>query len=411
VSTGKELLSYAIRIADYYDDPSVSTAHVFLAALGSSNPKIAKALKDNKVDHNKVLQLYNTGLYVQKRGLHFFTRPFDPELEAVLKEMPPKYSDINLLSRSLSVNNDAHTLLVAVGLNPGKIWRDLNALPLKVTPLKKTPNLDKYCKNLSKLAAEGMIDPLIGRKNELTRMLHILGRRRKNNPVLLGPAGVGKSALAEGLALAIHNKTKGFEKLHGKTLYVIDLSLMIAGTKYRGQFEEKLVGVIGELEADPNAIAFIDELHTLVGAGDCEGGTDAANILKPSLARGKIQVIGATTLKEYKMIKVDAALSRRFQPVVLETLGDDQVLQILKGLKTVYETHHGVRYTSGALKAIVRLGNELEGRHAPDAHIDLLDEAGAAATRKTIREKEIEAVFATQCGASQTKVKTVGFGS
>lgn len=410
MSTGKELLSYAIRIADYYDDPEVSTAHVFLAALGSSNVKIAKVLTDNKVDHNKVLELYNTGLYKKNRGMHFFTRPFTPQLEKLLQGMPPKYSDVNLLGKCLSAENDAHTLCIAVGLNPSKIWHDLNVLPV-LTAMKKTPNLDKYSKNLSRLAAEGGIDPLIGRKNELTRMLHILGRRRKNNPVLLGPAGVGKSALAEGLALAIHNKAKGFEKLHGKTLYALDLTLMVAGTKYRGQFEEKITGVIQELEADPDSIAFIDELHTLVGAGDSEGATDAANILKPALARGKIQVVGATTLREYSIIKADAALSRRFQPVVLEDLEDEQILEILKGVKTLYEAHHGVRYTSGALTTIVRLGNELEGRHAPDAHIDLLDEAGAAATRKTIREKEIEAIFEIQCGASQTKVKKVGFGS
>ena len=244
----------------------------------------------------------------------------------------------------------------------------------------KTPALDAFGRDLTKLAKDQKLDPVIGRKNEIERVIQILSRRTKNNPVLLGEAGVGKTAIVEGLAqMIIANEVP--ESLRDKKLIILDLALMVAGTKYRGQFEERIKAVMDEIKRSEDIIIFIDELHTLVGAGGAEGAIDASNILKPALSRGEIQCIGATTLDEYrKHIEKDAALERRFQTIMVEPPSVSETIEILKGLRDKYEAHHRVKFTDEAVEAAAKLSDRyISGRYLPDKAIDLIDEAGARA--------------------------------
>jgi ATP-dependent Clp protease ATP-binding subunit ClpC len=242
----------------------------------------------------------------------------------------------------------------------------------------KTPALDSFGRDLTELAKEGQLDPVIGRKNEIERVIQILCRRQKNNPVLLGEAGVGKTAIVEGLAQMIVGNSVP-EILHDRRLVVLDLAMMVAGTKYRGQFEERIKAVMNEVRRAKNVILFIDELHTLVGAGGAEGAIDASNVLKPALSRGEIQCIGATTFDEYrKYIEKDAALARRFQPITVDPPSKEDAVAILKGLRDRYEAHHRVQITDAALDAAVEMSDRyITGRCLPDKAIDVLDEAGA----------------------------------
>src|SRR3954471_24525861 len=242
----------------------------------------------------------------------------------------------------------------------------------------KTPALDSFGRDLTELAREGQLDPVIGRKNEIERVIQILCRRQKNNPVLLGEAGVGKTAIVEGLAQMIVGNTVP-EILHDRRLVVLDLAMMVAGTKYRGQFEERIKAVMNEVRRAKNVILFIDELHTLVGAGGAEGAIDASNVLKPALSRGEIQCIGATTFDEYrKYIEKDAALARRFQSIHVEPPNKTDAIEILKGLRDRYEAHHRVQILDAALQAAVEMSDRyITGRCLPDKAIDVLDEAGA----------------------------------
>lgn len=242
----------------------------------------------------------------------------------------------------------------------------------------KTPVLDTYSRDLTKLAEEGRIDAIIGRDKEIERVSQILSRRKKNNPILIGEAGVGKSAIAEGLALRISER-KVSRILFDKRIVLLDIASMVAGTKYRGQFEERIKALMAEVENDKSIILFIDEIHTIVGAGGASGSLDASNMFKPALARGEIQIIGATTLDEYrKHIEKDAALERRFQKVVVEPTSVEETLQILENIKDKYEAHHNVIFSPDAIKACVDLTNRyITDRHLPDKAIDALDEAGA----------------------------------
>ncbi len=242
----------------------------------------------------------------------------------------------------------------------------------------KTPALDSFGRDLTELAKSGELDPVIGRANEIERLVQVLCRRTKNNPVLLGEAGVGKTAIVEGLAQRIINQEVP-DLLHEKRLVVLDLAAMVAGTKYRGQFEEHIKAVMNEVRRAKNIILFIDELHTLVGAGGAEGAIDASNVLKPALARGEIQCIGATTFDEYrKYVEKDAALERRFQSISVEPPNADQTYDILKGIRPKYEAHHRVKFTDGALRMAIELsGRYIPGRVQPDKSIDVIDEAGA----------------------------------
>src|SRR5688572_31743205 len=242
----------------------------------------------------------------------------------------------------------------------------------------KTPALDSFGRDLTELAREGQLDPVIGRKNEIERVIQILCRRQKNNPVLLGEAGVGKTAIVEGLAQMVVTNTVP-EILVDRRIVVLDLAMMVAGTKYRGQFEERIKAVMNEVRRAKNVILFIDELHTLVGAGGAEGAIDASNVLKPALSRGEIQCIGATTFDEYrKYIEKDAALARRFQPITVDPPSKEDAIAILKGLRDRYEAHHRVQITDVALTAAVEMSDRyITGRCLPDKAIDVLDEAGA----------------------------------
>jgi ATP-dependent Clp protease ATP-binding subunit ClpC len=242
----------------------------------------------------------------------------------------------------------------------------------------KTPVLDNFGRDLTKSAEEGKLDPIVGREKEIERVSQILSRRKKNNPILIGEPGVGKSAIAEGLALRIVQR-KVSRVLFGKRVVTLDLASLVAGTKYRGQFEERMKAVMNELEKSPDVILFIDEIHTIIGAGGASGSLDASNMFKPALARGEIQCIGATTLDEYRQyIEKDGALERRFQKVVVEPATPEETLQILNNIKQKYEEHHNVTYTEEALKACVTLTSRyITDRHLPDKAIDALDEAGS----------------------------------
>ena len=281
----------------------------------------------------------------------------------------------------------ASQVLLNLGLDLNKVRSEVMELLGSVIPSfgqpgvkSKTPALDAFGRDLTGLAREGKLDPVIGRKAEIERVVQILSRRTKNNPVLLGEAGVGKTAIVEGLAQAIVADTVP-EVLRNKRMVIIDLALMIAGTKYRGQFEERIKAVMDEIKRSKDVIIFIDELHTLVGAGAAEGAIDASNILKPALSRGEIQCIGATTLDEYrKHIEKDAALERRFQTIMVDPPTVNETIEILKGLRTRYESHHRVRFSDEALVAAAKLSDRyISGRFLPDKAVDIIDEAGSRA--------------------------------
>lgn len=266
------------------------------------------------------------------------------------------------------------------------------ARPAQKKPANDTPVLDNFGTDMTKAAEEGKLDPVVGRVKEIERLAQILSRRKKNNPILIGEPGVGKSAIVEGLALRIVEK-KVSRILFDKRVIALDMTAVVAGTKYRGQFEERIRSILNELKKNPNIILFIDEIHTIVGAGSAAGSMDAANMLKPALARGEIQCIGATTLDEYRQnIEKDGALERRFQKVIVEPTTAEETLQILKNIKDKYEDHHNVNYTDAALEACVKLTNRyITDRNFPDKAIDALDEAGSRIHLTNITApKEIE---------------------
>lgn len=266
------------------------------------------------------------------------------------------------------------------------------ARPAQKKPANDTPVLDNFGTDMTKAAEEGKLDPVVGRVKEIERLAQILSRRKKNNPILIGEPGVGKSAIVEGLALRIVEK-KVSRILFDKRVIALDMTAVVAGTKYRGQFEERIRSILNELKKNPNIILFIDEIHTIVGAGSAAGSMDAANMLKPALARGEIQCIGATTLDEYRQnIEKDGALERRFQKVIVEPTTAEETLQILKNIKDKYEDHHNVNYTDAALEACVKLTDRyITDRNFPDKAIDALDEAGSRVHLTNITvPKEIE---------------------
>jgi len=283
----------------------------------------------------------------------------------------------------------ASQVLLNLGLDLARVRNEIMALLGSVTPgqapttsteKSKTPALDAFGRELTQLAKNGKLDPVVGRADEIERVIQILSRRTKNNPVLLGEAGVGKTAIVEGLAQKIVVADVP-ETLKGKRVIALDLALMVAGTKYRGQFEERIKAVMDEIKRSENIIVFIDELHTLVGAGGAEGAIDAANILKPALSRGEIQCVGATTLDEYRrFIEKDAALERRFQTIMVEPPSVDETVEILKGLRERYESHHKIKITDEALSAAAKMSDRyLSDRFLPDKAIDIIDEAGSRA--------------------------------
>ncbi|MDZ4743752.1 MAG: ATP-dependent Clp protease ATP-binding subunit [Verrucomicrobiota bacterium] len=339
----KKVLALAGKEAKALNHSYIGTEHILLGLLREGDGVAARVLKNLDVD-------------------------IDRARNEILKELDP-----NFAQGGESGNFDGETPGVASAGNiPPAGSGDKKDL--------KTPALKAFGRDLTEMARKGELDPVIGRANEIERVIQILCRRTKNNPVLLGEAGVGKTAIAEGLAQRISSGEVP-DILADKKVITLDLALMVAGTKYRGQFEERIKAVMDEIRRVKNVILFIDELHTIVGAGSAEGAMDASNIIKPALSRAELQCIGATTLNEYrKFIEKDSALERRFQTVIVEAPSVDQTIEILKGLRPKYEDHHKAHYTDGALEASAKLSDRyLTGRFLPDKAIDIMDEAGARA--------------------------------
>ncbi len=332
--------------AKLFQSTSINTAHLLLCILRNENDPTTKLLNKLKVDYDNV-----------KEQFKFMITSDDDYIESPKAE---SFSDDDT-----NDDDDAKQ-------NP------FSQSGAKSTKKSKTPVLDNFGRDLTVLAEEGKLDPVVGREKEIQRVSQILSRRKKNNPLLIGEPGVGKSAIAEGLALRIV-KRKVSRILFNKRVVTLDLASLVAGTKYRGQFEERMKAVMNELEKNDDIILFIDEIHTIVGAGGATGSLDASNMFKPALARGEIQCIGATTLDEYRQyIEKDGALERRFQKVIVEPTTVEETIQILNNIKEKYEEHHNVEYTDEAIEACVKLTNRyMTERFLPDKAIDALDEAGS----------------------------------
>jgi len=395
----RKVIVYAKEEARRFNHDYIGTEHLLLGLIREGEGVAAAVLQKLGLDLEtirlEVEKLVQAGPATQVVGDIPFTPRSKKALELSAEEaraLGHNYIGTEHLLLGLVKEGEgmAYRVLLNLGLDLGKLRNEVMELlgsgipgygqQQEAVKTGKTPAIDAYGRNLNKLAREGKLDPVIGRKNEIERVVQILSRRTKNNPVLLGEAGIGKTAIVEGLAQQIVLGDVP-ELLRDKTIVVLDLAMMIAGTKYRGQFEERIKAVMDELKRSGKIVLFIDEIHTLVGAGAAEGAIDAANILKPALARGEIQCIGATTLDEYrKNIEKDAALERRFQTIIVEPPSVDETIQILKGLRDKYEAHHRVKYSDESLEAAARLSDRyISNRFLPDKAVDILDEAGAKA--------------------------------
>ncbi|AVM51876.1 ATP-dependent Clp protease ATP-binding subunit ClpC [Bacteroides zoogleoformans] len=347
-----KILKMCMLEARLLKSAAADSEHVLLAILKDDDNLAAAILKEEKVDYQIVFEQVSMKSPNTNAGMGI---PQDDEDEDDEDDM--------------SFSRESH----GMGSSSSSIAQTTSGKSSN-----NTPALDNFGVDMTKAAEEGKLDPVVGREREIERLAQILSRRKKNNPVLIGEPGVGKSAIVEGLALRIVQK-KVSRILFDKRVVMLDMASVVAGTKYRGQFEERLRSIINELQKNPDVILFIDEIHTIVGAGAAAGSMDAANMLKPALARGEIQCIGATTLDEYrKNIEKDGALERRFQKVVVEPTTAEETLQILKNIKNKYEDHHNVTYTEEALEACVKLsGRYITDRNFPDKAIDGMDEAGS----------------------------------
>lgn len=368
--------------------------HLFLALIKDSESTAYKILNNMSVNFDRLRQELEGAVKSERISLvlgnipvnHKFTQVVDKAREIANEFHPENIGTEHLLLALFEDGNCAGVVkMVNEGINPDTILEELTKIYTgndKSGPSAKNKGsaLEEFAINLTRMAKEGGLDPVIGREKEIERVIRILSRKTKNNPVLIGEAGVGKTAIVEGLA---HKVVAGEvpDNLRQYKIYVLDMGLMVAGTKYRGEFEERLKKVVQEVKDSKNCVVFIDELHTIVGAGAAEGAVDAANILKPALARGGFQCIGATTLKEYKHhIEKDSALERRFQPVFVNEPNEATTLDILTGLRPHYEKHHLVKYPDEVLALAVKLaGRYIHDRFMPDKAIDVIDEAGARA--------------------------------
>lgn len=399
----KKAIDLAVRMSKSLHHTYIGTEHILLGLLKEGTGTAALVLNDNGVELDKIKELIEEliaptgGVEVAERG------GYSPRAEAVLesasKEAERFHADeIGTEHLLIAIIKEpdcvASRLLNTLSVNFQKVFADtLVAMGEDVTLYRDefqngrvgkkkinegTPTLDQYSRDLTKMAENGELDPVIGREHEIQRVIQILSRRTKNNPCLIGEPGVGKTAIAEGIAERIVSGLVP-DSVLGKRVVSLDMSGMVAGSKYRGEFEERIKKVIREVSKAGNVLLFIDELHTIIGAGGAEGAIDASNILKPALARGEVQILGATTIAEYrKYIEKDAALERRFQPVTVEEPTEDATVEILKGLRGKYEAHHHVKISDEALEACARLSARyINDRFLPDKAIDLMDEAAA----------------------------------
>ena len=399
----KAALKLAESAARSWKHSYIGTEHILVGLLDEQEGTAGKILEEFGVDREKLESLITkliapSGVLVAEKSAGYSPRAQKVREQAV-KEAEKQNEDLagteHLLLAMLKETDCVGTrLLYTMGVNIQKLYSavlaaagiDTNAIPEELQMSKNqkgkqgstTLTLDQYSRDLTAMAADGNLDPVVGRDKEIARLIQILSRRTKNNPCLVGEPGVGKSAIVEGLAQRIISGMVP-ESVKNKRVVVLDLSGMVAGSKYRGEFEERIRNVINEVRSNQGILLFIDELHTIIGAGGAEGALDASNILKPSLSRGEIQLIGATTLEEYrKYIEKDAALERRFQPVTVEEPSEEETIEILKGLRPYYEKHHGVAIEDSALEAAVKMSERyINDRFLPDKAIDIIDEAAS----------------------------------
>ena len=397
----KEALSLAVGVAEALNHGYVGTEHLLIGLLKEGTGVAAKVLEENGLEEERVMdlvrQLIAPNPTIQTADRTFYTprarRVIENSYREAVRFKAAQIGTEHLLIAILREGDCvALRLLNTLGISIQKLYLDLLAAMGEDAPAARediqgprggrrgnaTPTLDSYSRNLTQMAREGRLDPVIGREKEIQRLIQILSRRTKNNPCLIGEPGVGKTAVVEGLAQMIAAGDVP-ETIAGKRVMVLDLSGMVAGSKYRGEFEERIKNVVSEVTNSGDVLLFIDEIHTIIGAGGAEGALDASNILKPSLARGEIQLIGATTVNEYrKYIEKDAALERRFQPVMVDEPTEEESIAILKGLRSRYEDHHKVEITDQALEAAVKLSSRyINDRFLPDKAIDLIDEAAS----------------------------------
>lgn len=412
-SKAKDAIALARKTANESSPGYVGTEHLLIGLIKEGSGVAAKVLENSGVELAKVEALVNQliapsnpvgitepGIYTP-RAANVMNNSYNQAallkaplvgtehiLMAIIKETDCVASRL-LNTLNIKTPDLYKDILTAVGADPSKHKDDFQNARSSRTK-SSTPTLDAYSRDMTALARDGKLDPVIGRETEIQRVIQILSRRTKNNPCLIGEPGVGKTAVAEGLAAMIVGGSVP-ETIKDKRLVTLDLSGMVAGSKYRGEFEERIKNVINEVRNSQDVLLFIDEIHTIIGAGGAEGALDASNILKPSLARGEIQIIGATTIDEYrKHIEKDAALERRFQPVMVEEPSEEEAVAILKGLRRHYEKHHSVTITDEALEAAVKLSSRyINDRFLPDKAIDLVDEASSKA-RLTVYVKPSE---------------------
>lgn len=397
----KEALSLAVEMAESLNHGYVGTEHLLIGLLQEGTGVAAKVLEENGVEEAKVVELVSQLITPDNSVQLAENAAYTPRARRVIENsyreaVRFKAAQIGTEHILIAILREgdcvASRLLNTIGISVQKLYIDLLAAMGEDAPSVKdemqrgsygkrgssTPALDSYSRNLTQMALDGKLDPVIGREHEIQRVIQILSRRTKNNPCLIGEPGVGKTAVVEGLAQRIAAGDVP-DTIADKRVMTLDLSGMVAGSKYRGEFEERIKKVIAEVVESKDVLLFIDEIHTIIGAGGAEGALDASNILKPSLARGELQLIGATTIDEYrKYIEKDAALERRFQPVTVDEPSEEESIAILKGLRSRYEEHHKVEITDDALEAAVKLSARyINDRFLPDKAIDLIDEASS----------------------------------
>lgn len=399
----KAALKIAENAARSWKHSYIGTEHILVGLLEEKEGTAGRILGEFGVETEKLEALITkliapSGVLVAEKSAGYSPRAVKIKEQAVKEAEKQKEEQAGtehlLLAMLKEPDCVATRLLYTMGVNIQKLYGavlaamgiDLNSVPEEMQMQKNkkgnknsaTPTLDQYSRDLTAMAADGNLDPVVGRDKEIARLIQILSRRTKNNPCLVGEPGVGKTAIVEGLAQRIISGMVP-DSVRDKRVVVLDLSGMVAGSKYRGEFEERIRNVINEVRSNQGILLFIDELHTIIGAGGAEGALDASNILKPSLSRGEIQLIGATTLEEYrKYIEKDAALERRFQPVTVEEPSEEEALEILRGLRPYYEQHHGVAIEDSALEAAVKMSvRYINDRFLPDKAIDIIDEAAS----------------------------------